>query len=355
MIDDFKPTGSKYDIDKLHAVADRIFRGSSNGQSRARLSRDVELRPEKQARTMILSTGEDTPRGESLRARMLIIQIPKGVIDPGRLSVCQKNAADGLYCNSMAGFIRWLAGDYEAILARLADRQKELRDQLQVGRHRRTPTNLVRLIAGLELFLEYAVAKRAINKKAAAQYTEDCWVALLQLVEEQDQQQEEYNPAIRFCDLLGSAISSGQAHMKDRHGGAPLEPLSWGWREDVNTTQGTLRECGVCVGWIDQADIYLDLNTALVAVRRMAADSEGVGFTAGRLSGALFEADLLASTDIDTKRKTHLVRKTVGGRRTGVLHLRADALGVVPGGLQIRQEDREEPVAGWIRPVENEA
>jgi hypothetical protein len=355
VIDDFKPTGNRYAVDKLHSDADRILRGSSNGQSRARLNRDAELKPDKPPRTLIMSTGEDTPRGESLRARLLIIQIAKGVINSTRLSRCQQDAAGGLYSNSMSGFIRWVAGDYEAILARLAARQKELRDQLKVGKHQRTANNLAKLIAGFEIFLDYAVSAGAMNNAAAENHREACKVSLLQLAEEQDLQQQEYNPAIRFCDLLRSAINSDQAHLKDRHGGAPLEPLSWGWREDVNTTHGTLRACGVCVGWLDRGNIYLDLNSAIAAVQKVAADNEGIGFTPGRITGALYEADLLASTDIGTSRKTHLVRKTVAGRRTNVLHLKADALGVVLGGLRLGQEEHEEAIAGRIQPLENGA
>ncbi len=357
VIDDFKPVGTRYDVDRLHAFADRLIRSAVDGHYRARLNQNSELKPEKPPRTMLLSTGEDTPRGESLRARMLIIKFAKGDIDKAVLTRCQQEAADGLYVQAMTGCIRWVAGQYEAIQARLKARQLELRDQLQVGRHQRTASNIARLIAGWELLLEYAAEKGALTQAEADQHREQCMQALLQLADDQDQQQEQYSIEYRFCELLRSAISSGQAHLKNRHGGAPEEPLSWGWYEDVNTTQGTLRTCSSCVGWLDRGNLYLDLEPSISVVRKVAADTEGIGFTADRITGALYEAGLLASTDIKTKRRTHLVRRVVSGRRTQVLHLNADALGVVPGAIRVTRppEEGDQPVIGRITPREQGA
>ena len=69
VVDDFAPTGSQGDVQRLHREADRVFRSQGNNAGRGRMNRDGSLRPVKPPRGLILSTGEDVPRGQSLRAR----------------------------------------------------------------------------------------------------------------------------------------------------------------------------------------------------------------------------------------------------------------------------------------------
>ena len=61
--DDFCPTGSQYDLQSMHRKADRLFRGQGNTAGRGRLRRDGTLQPTRPPRGMLLSTGEDVPRG----------------------------------------------------------------------------------------------------------------------------------------------------------------------------------------------------------------------------------------------------------------------------------------------------
>ncbi len=77
VVDDFCPTGSSYDVQAMHRKADRLFRAQGNTSGRQRLRPDGSPRPVKPPRGMILSTGEDVPRGQSLRARMLVSEVPK--------------------------------------------------------------------------------------------------------------------------------------------------------------------------------------------------------------------------------------------------------------------------------------
>jgi hypothetical protein len=70
VIDDFNPQGSDGDIQRMHALADRVIRSQGNKTGRGRLTSDIRLRAPRWPRGMIISTGEDTPRGHSLRARM---------------------------------------------------------------------------------------------------------------------------------------------------------------------------------------------------------------------------------------------------------------------------------------------
>lgn len=110
VIDDFAPQGSSADVARYHAAADRVFRAAGNHAGRGRLDSSAKLREPKPPRALILSTGEDIPRGHSIRARLLILELAKGSISAGRLTECQEDARDGRYAEAMGGFVQWLAG-----------------------------------------------------------------------------------------------------------------------------------------------------------------------------------------------------------------------------------------------------
>jgi len=71
VVDDFNPTGSPSEVAGWHAKAERVIRAVGNSSGRGRLSADSELQVTRPARCLALATGEDVPRGQSLRARLL--------------------------------------------------------------------------------------------------------------------------------------------------------------------------------------------------------------------------------------------------------------------------------------------
>src|SRR5207244_1102173 len=109
------PSGTQLDIQRLHAKADRVLRGQGNNSGRQRLGRDAAPKAETAPRGLILGTGEDVPRGHSLRARLMVLEFEDGTVDELRLTKAQDDAADGLYAKAMAGFVSWLAARYERV------------------------------------------------------------------------------------------------------------------------------------------------------------------------------------------------------------------------------------------------
>src|SRR5262249_34281042 len=75
VIDDFKPGGSKSEIDGWHSKAERVLRAQGNASGRGRCWADGTVRAERPPRGLILTSCEDLPRGESLRARTLALQV----------------------------------------------------------------------------------------------------------------------------------------------------------------------------------------------------------------------------------------------------------------------------------------
>jgi hypothetical protein len=90
-VDDFAPGGSAADIQRFHRDADRLLRGQGNQAGRKRMRADATLRPEKYPSCLILSTGEDVPRGKSLRARLLISEVGPDDVDWNCLTQAQSH------------------------------------------------------------------------------------------------------------------------------------------------------------------------------------------------------------------------------------------------------------------------
>ncbi|HXZ87363.1 MAG TPA: hypothetical protein VEF07_02255 [Candidatus Binataceae bacterium] len=97
VFDDFRPAGSASPRERFHQDADRLLRGAANRVGRGRLRSDGSMLPTTPPRALILSTGEQMPEGESLRARMIMVEVGPADIDQGKLSVCQRDAANGMY------------------------------------------------------------------------------------------------------------------------------------------------------------------------------------------------------------------------------------------------------------------
>jgi hypothetical protein len=148
VIDDFKPKGCKYDQERIHAKADRIFRSTGNGSARARLNSELQHRAGCRPRCMIISTGEDVPKGESLKSRAILLfmneSITKGELSKN-LSIAQKDASDGRYAQAMAGYIEWLAPRIEHILA-----QDQVLASTSLNEKKRPTVTIRRRLQGLQ-------------------------------------------------------------------------------------------------------------------------------------------------------------------------------------------------------------
>src|SRR5918994_2828422 len=330
VLDDFAPAGSFYDVQRWHKKADRVLRAKGNASGRQRMRADTTLRPEKPPRALILSTGEDVPRGQSLRARMLVLELAPGQLNWQDLSGCQKDAADGLYAQAMAGFVRWLASRYEELRSGLKEEHALLRKAAALSaQHKRTPGIVADLALGLRYFLLFAHDVGALSGEEAEQLWLRGWVALGEAAAVQGQLQVDGEPTRRFSELLSAAMVSGRAHVADPEGDKPEDPGGWGWRR---ATVGTgdyerveWRPLGERVGWVERDNLYLLPEAAYAAAQKQGRDSgEPLTVTERTLRKRLHERGLLLS--VEGSRPTFAVRRTLGGRRRGVLHLSADFL-----------------------------
>ena len=323
VVDDFLPSGTTHDVQHLHAGADRLMRNQGNRAGRQRLNADAALMPAKAPRGMILSTGEDTPRGQSLRARLLVLEMAPDSLNWSVLSHCQNDAARGLYAQTLAGYVRWLAGRYEEIQKRLPGEIVSLRQPSMAGAsHRRTADIIANLKVGWRYFLNFAKDVRAINAKEFEHYLALAFRALEQAAKTQGEQQSANDPAIRFVELLTAALSNGSAHLAGTEGKAPVNSKAYGWRlVAVGNEREELRPQGSRIGWLDGDSVFLNADAAYKAAQTIAKDlGEPLAITPMTLRRRLRDRGLIATTE--PKRQTLTIRKVLEGGRRDVLHMR---------------------------------
>jgi hypothetical protein len=339
VVDDFCPGGSTADVQRYHKEADRLFRGQGNRAGRHRLRADGSLRPSKPPRGLTLSTGEDIPRGQSLRARMLVLEVDYGDFGPRpaaanpTLSACQQDAAAGKYAAALAGFLRWLAPRYDEVRGQLPSELVRLRDQARAdGQHARTPGIVADLLLGLHYLLDFSQQVEAISGEERGALWARGRLALAEAAAAQAGHIQAADPIAMFLRLLGAAVASGRAHVASPDGLEPRpDPGAWGWRAKEYTHGGpngpeagvTYLPSGRRVGWVKDEDLYLEPEAAFAEAQEMARQQgDSLPITPRILQKRLKERGLLVS--YEEGKTTN--RLTLDGQRRAVIHVRSTLL-----------------------------
>jgi hypothetical protein len=320
VVDDFAPTGRG--DHELHNKAERLFRAVGNQQARNRLGGNGHLNTPRLPRALLLATGEQVPHGQSIRARLLVLNLRSGEVDRAKLGECQAAGHNGKLAASTAGFLSWIAGNYEELHRRLQGRVWEIRNAGN-GRevHARLPSALAELQAGWEMFLDFAFEADAINATEKQDLTVRNERALDQLCALQAAYQVASDPARRFVALLRGALASGRAHVADRRGKTPDGPDLCGWYRK-SAGDGWI-PLGVRIGWVTGSDLFLDSNTSYLVAKAMAGTERFV-LSEQSIRHSLRERGLLAS--LDAGRQMVLVRRTLEGTPRQVLHISSSDL-----------------------------
>jgi hypothetical protein len=322
VVDDFAPTGTTGDVARMHRRADRLLRAQGNRSGRGRMWADGTLRPQYHPRGLVVSSGEDTPRGQSLRARMLISEISPGDVDLEVLTEMQRAAAEGLLAGAMSGYVRYLASRMSGLKKSLPARQKTLR-ATGVGTHARTPDVVASLALGLETFLQFATEVGAITDDRRREIWDAGWNALVETAAAQAEHQASEEPTQQFRELLEASIGGGDAYLADaRTDEKPENPGRWGWRYGLDEW----RPQGKRIGWVAaDGSLLLEPGVALAVAQRTARD-QGIALPVNQRTmwKRMAEKGLLASRDVARGRNT--TRTTIDGNRKTVVHLIPETL-----------------------------
>jgi hypothetical protein len=272
VIDDFAPSGSPHAINALHEKAADIFRAQGNLGGRSRLRSDTGLRPTYYPRGMIASSGEDVPRGHSLRARMVIDQIGPDDIDPNNLHVLQNAATDSRLAEAMAGYVQWTA--HRANTSDLAGDLHKTQNRLRrnfAGGHRRTPDAAASLMLGVKEFLDFAVEIGAIGDLEAEALFTAAEHALRCGATAQAVEQAQEDPVEMFVSGIASALASGRAHLTSRDGTEPANaPSLFGWRKvPKNGAEDCWLAQGDRIGWLASDRILILPDESIAVIERV--------------------------------------------------------------------------------------
>lgn len=329
VVDDFLPQTSAYATKQLSREVDRLYRAQANQAGRGRMTAGGGLAQERFPRGSVLSTGEDLPPGESLRARILICELgnsgPDG-IEWNVLTECQKDAAAGKYAAAMAGYLRWLAPRFADLTTELPARVSAARQTLLGGgSHRKTPTMMANLTVGFDTFLQFAEETEAISATQRASLNARLSAALVAVGSQAGLTAEFDDPAGRFFALLRGALISGRVHVASMSRGCPSSQpeggRAWGWA----TQDYEARPNGLCIGFIDGESLYLEPEAALAGATAQArGQGEEFPISPRTLWKRLFEGGHIIDREAGRQRFT--VRRVVGKTRLEVLYVRADSV-----------------------------
>lgn len=338
VVDDFVPKGASSDVARLHREADRLLRAQGNHAGRQRMTADAKIRPPRTPRGLILSTGEDVPKGNSLRARLVVVEMDPQDMNWDWLTECQRQANAGTYAAAMAGFLQWVAPQMAEMPARIMQQLSLFREQWgESGQHKRTPDNLANLSCGLEVFLDFARAHGAVTPTTASQIWQRALDAFKQAAEAQEKAQSHAEPTQQFLELIMATFTAGQAHIATRDGKEPRDAAAWGWIHNGMDWKPQ----GMKIGWIDGDTLLLDPKPAFAAAQRMGRDiSDPIPVSLPTLSRRLKQRGILAESD--PGRETTTVRRFCEGRRVNVFS--------IPLGVLYRREkpDQPDPCLKWV-------
>ena len=321
-VDDYSPDVTTMEARKRAATADRLLRGIANHAGRGRLSSDSSMRPVKPPRAQVLTSAEDLPpAGMSLRARVMVSEVAKGAVSLPLMTTAQGAGDAGLYALAMAGYVRWLAGQYEAQRDSLKPQLAQMRDIARSEGHLRTAVNIASLYLGWGQFLVYSQAVGAITADERQQYQNRAWKTLCDLGSEQARYQRDADPASTYLRALGALVTSGRAHLAAPGGSQPAEPDRWGWEFSIrgkDGDHGIWEPQGDRLGWVADDGVYLDPDVAYRAARKFAEDAGSpLGVSKYALHQQLRDKRLLVSTDPGRIP----VQRRLSGQQRRVLHL----------------------------------
>lgn len=315
VVDDFVPSGTSWQVKSYQQTADKLIRAQGNQAGRARLNDTSSLQSTMYPRGCILSTGEDTPEGHSVRARMLILELSPGDIKPEDLTKAQANRK--LYPGTTAALIQDLA---KAPID-IRPRAQALRDQnIEVG-HSRTPAMLGHLEATAEAIIQWLAMRKIITSQQEAKMIAEAFSAIMDAGGQQQAYIEAADPCELFTAAIRNILGAKMAHLRTTPGNIPFTPDLLGWTTDnPESEHPSFRSHGPTIGWVDwdSDELFLDVTSGYAMVKKIA----GPDLSLGKQTMFKRLKDAGAITRADDNRNRNTIRITAEHHTRQVIALR---------------------------------
>jgi hypothetical protein len=253
VIDDYVPSG--VEGRELEAKAARVLRAQGNRAGRGRLRADLSDRPAAPPRGLLLATGEQRPPGQSVLARLLLVELTRASVD--RAALTRAQALAGRLPHALAGYVGWLAPQMPTLAAVLRETFERARLRgVAGGEHLRIPEVVAHLWLGAHSGLSYAEELGVCSTAEGEDLRGRSWEALVALGRAQGGLVEGERPSRRFLAVLRTLLAQRRAVLLPRlDADAEVRP-------------------GVdLLGWEDPEALYLIPEAAFVAVTRLCRDT----------------------------------------------------------------------------------
>ncbi|MCX7950148.1 MAG: hypothetical protein N2509_08565, partial [Treponemataceae bacterium] len=158
------------------------------------------------------------------------------------------------YPHALAGYILWLADNWEHLARTLPNTLQEARSQIleSYAGHLRIPETMATLFIGLATGLAYAQEIGALTESQTQEWKERGWAALWDMAIGQSARIERERPTLIFLEVLSTLVAQGKARLYPKDSDKEFIP-----------------EPGTdLVGWYDEDFIYLLPEAAYHAVAR---------------------------------------------------------------------------------------
>lgn len=238
VIDEFVPQSEPLKAREMERNAAQIVRNVGNHAGRGRLRRDLSMAVTYRPRGLVISTGELIPDGQSINARLFTLEVQPDDVTMEKLRAAQAEAKH--YPHALAGYLLWLAPQWEDLAEHLPGEQREIRDRARAklaGLHLRLPDALAQLYVGFALGLRFALEVDALTPAEYEDWLARGWETLEFGAKAQSVRVETERPTVRFLEVLTGLLIQGKVHLehkdgKGRLGGGAINDELLGWYDD---------------------------------------------------------------------------------------------------------------------------
>lgn len=239
IIDDFRPTTSATEGKTLMDSVSRIVRATGNRQGRMRLDGESDFKRTYAPRGVVVMTAERKAMGKSVNSRIITIDVEPNDVNKLRLANAQKQRH--IYGYAMAGYIEWVAANWEDLAQELPRLVADTRAANGGnGHHLRLPNATAVLYAAFHTAMRYAVHSGAIEQDDADLLKSNCYDALQELAELQNQATDAEDPATKFLTIIATLTAQNKVYLPSKQGDLDLGSAA-----------------GDRLGWHDKHELFL--------------------------------------------------------------------------------------------------
>ncbi|KJR43808.1 protein of unknown function DUF927 [Candidatus Magnetoovum chiemensis] len=252
LVDDYHPSTTKKDADKMTTTRDSFIYSVANRTGRARLNSDSTDKGRYTARGIVIMTGEDIPSNPSALVRLALVETKRDHAYKNKLTELQKKVE--LLSNAMTAYIQFIEKNIDNI-------QKKSENEFQAFRkhyssekaHPRLPDQATFLTIGFLCGLDFLSEYNIIDDETYKENKYEAMQVFKDMINQHAERVDSQNPIKSFFEILNTLITQEKAFLKSKN--------------FLPNNDGTLGG-GELIGYFDEDYLYLLPEAALQTYER---------------------------------------------------------------------------------------